>query len=248
MTTSNTPKDHRHGAALGFAAVTILLVTACALLWLTSHFLGRGEIQTASGTNTPDVTIIIDAGHGGMDGGTQSRDGLLEKDINLAVANKLYTLCRLAGIDCRLTRCDDNMLVSDDIKQKRKMHDLKNRAAIADEYASPIFVSIHMNSYPDSRYSGLQVWYSKNDERSRSFASYVQSYAAAYLDPANTRVIKPATSSIYLLDRLQVPAILIECGFLSNENESALLASDDYQTKLALVIFAALCDSISANM
>ena len=105
-----------------------------------------------------------------------------------------------------------------------------------------------MNSYPDSRYSGLQVWYSKNDERSRSFASYVQSYAAGYLDPSNTRVIKPATSSIYLLDRLQVPAILIECGFLSNENESALLASDDYQTKLALVIFAALCDSISTNM
>ena len=248
MTTSNTPKDHRHGAALGFAAVTILLVTVCALLWLTSHFLGRGESRTASGESISNVTIIIDAGHGGMDGGTQSRDGLLEKDINLAVANKLYTLCRLAGIGCRRTWCDDNVLVSDDIKQKRKMHDLKNRAAVADEYVSPVFVSIHMNSYPDSRYSGLQVWYSKNDERSRSIASYVQSYAAGYLDPANTRVIKPATSSIYLLDRLQVPAILIECGFLSNENESALLASDDYQTKLALVIFAALCESISTNM
>ena len=180
----------------------------------------------------------------------------LKEHNSLADANMLAFMVDNAKPDFR-SKLEQNLLndqyssmqeVTDDIKQKRKMHDLKNRAAIADEYVSPVFVSIHMNSYPDSRYSGLQVWYSKNDERSRSFASYVQSYAAAYLDPSNTRVIKPATSSIYLLDRLQVPAILIECGFLSNENESALLASDDYQTKLALVIFAALCDSISANM
>ena len=247
MTKSDNSRN-APAASLGFVFVTLLLVAACGLLLLITHFFDKGESRAASQDSISGVTIIIDAGHGGMDGGTQSRDGILEKDINLAVANKLYTLCRLAGIDCRMTRSDDNMLVSDDIKQKRKMHDLKNRAAIVNEYENPVFVSIHMNSYPDSRYSGLQVWYSKNDERSRSLASYVQSYAAGYLDPANTRVIKPATSSIYLLDRLQVPAILIECGFLSNESESALLASDDYQTKLAIVIFAALCDSIAVNM
>ena len=228
--------------------MTLLLIMSCLIILFITRLFDHETTMAAISDNTPKVTIIIDAGHGGMDGGTQSRDGILEKDINLAVANKLYELCRLAGIDCRMTRTDDNMLVSDDIKQKRKMHDLKNRAAITSEYENPIFVSIHMNSYPDSRYSGLQVWYSKNDERSRSFASYVQSYAAGYLDPANTRVIKPATSAIYLLDRLTVPAILIECGFLSNPDESARLATDDYQTKLALVIFTALCDSIAANM
>ena len=119
------------------------------------------------------------------------------------------------------------------------MHDLKNRVALTESIESPIFISIHMNNFPDKRYSGLQVWYSKNDERSSSLAAMVQTYAKTFLDPSNERETKRAGSAIYVLDRLKVPAVLVECGFMSNPDECRRLASEEYQTELAMVIFAA---------
>ena len=240
-------------AALGFTAIVLALCVLCAgAVLLGDYLLGEGMLDAGSAPEERRVLIVIDPGHGGMDGGAVGTNGALEKDINLSVAKKLYELCRIAGIDCRMTRESDCMLVDDSIKTRRKMHDLKNRVAFAEAAGSDwdvtLFVSLHMNNFSQSRYSGLQVWYSKNDERSKSLAAYLQTYARTYLDSANEREIKAAGSSIYVLDRIKLPAVLIECGFLSNPEECERLCNDKYQKSLASVIFAGLVGYIGGGM
>ena len=115
---------------------------------------------------------------------------------------------------------------------------MKNRVKITKEYSSPVYVGIHMNSFSSSKYSGLQVYYSKNNETSKAFADTVQKNTAAYLQGSNQRRTKEADSSIYILSNLDCPAVLIECGFLSNAEELTLLKSSIYRQKLSTVIFA----------
>ncbi len=235
-------------AAAIFILVAVLLCGACALTFALMRFMS-GDSAVAS---TPTMAhaelpvIVIDAGHGGMDSGAVGVDGRLEKQINLSVANKLAQLCRLSGLEYVLTRVDDRMLVEDSITSHRKMHDLKNRLNITEEISAAgrevIFVSIHMNNFPSPKYSGLQVWYSKNTPESAELAAFIQGYARTWLDAANTRQTKAATSAIYLLDRAKVPSVLVECGFLSNPDECARLGTDAYQTDVAVTVFAAICE------
>ncbi len=235
-------------AGISFTAAVILLCAVCALTWGIGRFAARGSVVSVSheqNTVISTPTVVIDAGHGGMDGGASGADGTVEKEINLAVAKRLELLLNLSGIECVMTREEDRMLVGDDIKEHRKMHDLKNRLAVAEEISenggNSVLVSIHMNNFSSSKYYGLQVWYSGNNPDSSQLASYVQSYAATFLDTSNKREIKRATSSIYILDRATVPAVLVECGFLSNSEECAKLKSESYQTELAVTMFSALC-------
>lgn len=242
-------KKQTFGAVAGFLAAAIALGALCVGEALLARFMTRGTLATVASEQSCEkqsFCIVIDAGHGGIDSGAVSASGILEKDINLAVAQKLEALCSAAGIDCVMTRREDRLVVDDSVKERRKMHDLKNRIAIAKEQKSPLFVSIHMNNFPEKRYSGLQVWYSKNDERSRSLAACVQTFARTFLDPSNSRETKRAGSSIFVLDRLDVPAILVECGFLSNPDECNKLATDEYQTELALVIFSGILEFLAA--
>lgn len=247
----NSPDGHsiRRAVLAGiiFTAAVVLMCAACAITYAIARFTsGDASAVNAVSERVALPMIVIDAGHGGIDGGAVGADGSLEKEINLAVAKKLASLCNLSGIDCVLTRNDDRMLVDDSVTSRRKMHDLKNRLAVVDGLCESgrdvIFVSIHMNNFPSPKYSGLQVWYSKNNSLSSELAAYVQSYARTWLDTSNTRQTKAATSAIYLLDRATVPAILVECGFLSNPDECARLGSDEYRTKLAVTIYAAVCD------
>ena len=240
-------KKHTVSAVAGFLAAAIALCALCAGEVLLARFMRREPLPaSASETEVESrFCVVIDAGHGGIDSGAVSASGVLEKDINLAVAKKLEALCDAAGIDCVMTRSEDRLVVDDSVRERRKMHDLKNRIAIAKSEESPIFVSIHMNNFPEKRYSGLQVWYSKNDERSRSLAALIQTYARTFLDPSNSREIKRAGSSIFVLDRLDVPAVLVECGFLSNPDECERLSSDSYQTELALVIFSGILEFLA---
>ncbi len=229
-------------SAAGFMAVMCVIFAAMlGEVLLAAAF--RGEARVVSAVSEPrSCTVVIDAGHGGIDGGAVGSDGTLEKALNLAVAQRLAELCRLAGIDCVMTREDDRLVVDDSVTERRKMHDLKNRASLAEAQSNPIFVSIHMNNFPEPRYSGLQVWYSKHHELSKTLAATLQGSARTFLDASNSREIKAATSAIYLLDRLECPAILVECGFLSNPEECALLAAEEYQTRLAVVIFASIVE------
>ena len=125
------------------------------------------------------------------------------------------------------------------------MQDLLGRLEISERNPGIPFVSIHMNRFGNEKYSGLQVYYSRANEASRDIAESIQNKTADFLRSENKRKIKPADSSIYVLDNLELPAVLVECGFLSNRAEATLLGTAAYQDKLACVIYAAVCDAIS---
>jgi len=187
-------------------------------------------------------TVILDAGHGGEDGGAVSADGVFEKDLNLQVTLLVRDLLLANGVSVILTRDRDVLLYdpSGDYLGHKKEQDLATRLRIAEQVENGIFVSIHMNAFPQTQYHGLQVWYSPNDSHSQLLAQTVQTTVQAHLQPQNARRIKAASDSIFLLHNLRSPAILIECGFLSNPSEAALLASPSYQQQLALLIFLSI--------
>ena len=243
-----TGKAVEHGGtAVCLAVILLFSASAPALAWfLQKVFIPSDNTDTSvtsavSSLPAPLPQFIIDPGHGGEDGGCVGTDGTTEKDINLAVSLSIADILRLFGCDVMLTRTDDVMLYdrTSDYHGQKKVQDLAARLNCARQNPNAFFVSIHMNSYPSPKECGLQVWYSKNDPRSEGLAAAVQSAAREYLMPQNTRKIKPAGSGIYLLDRAVTPAVLIECGFLSNPEECARLCIGEYQKKLALTIAAA---------
>ena len=194
--------------------------------------------QTAAGEVLP--RIVIDPGHGGEDGGAVAPDGTAEKDINLSVAKSTCAMLTALGCDCVMTREDDVMLSGDGAGSK-KLRDLQNRVAFTDG-GGCVFVSIHQNKFPQNSCAGTQVYYSKNDARSEKLASVIRNNTQKYLQKNNTRQIKRAGSEIYVLDRCTVPAVLVECGFLSNPAELELLKTEEYQKKLGCVIALSVAD------
>ena len=188
--------------------------------------------------------IVLDAGHGGEDGGAVGHGGVLEKDINLKVAKIIYELLKLNDTNVIMTRTEDKMLYDryQNYEGRKKMYDLRARVEMANEIEDSVLISIHMNSYPSPSCRGAQVYYSKNHSESYNIAGKVQTYLSSYVQKDNTRKIKAAGSNIYLLDKASSPAVLIECGFLSNPDDTKMLSDAEYRKKLACSIFAALCD------
>lgn len=196
----------------------------------------------ASTSSLKYTTVVIDAGHGGEDGGASSAAGLVEKNVNLEISKILGDMLRSNGVNVVLTRDDDRLLYDRniDFKGRKKVLDLAARLNIAETTPNSIFISIHMNAFSDPKYSGLQVWYSPNNEQSYDLAKLIQDNNCSLLQPNNTRKVKCATSSIFLLDRAQSPAVLVECGFLSNVDEAQKFESYDYQKKVAFTVFASV--------
>lgn len=193
-------------------------------------------------------TIVVDAGHGGEDGGATGFSARPEKDINLAVAKDLQQLLAASGYHVVMTRTADVSL-SDPLKtiRERKVSDIHNRMKLIEAQGSCIFVSIHQNFFEQSQYHGTQVFYSRNDAGSKDLAEAIRSRVVGLLQKDNSRAVKPATSSIYLLWNAKIPAVLVECGFLSNGQESEQLNQDDYQHKMAFSIYCGLLDYCNAN-
>ncbi|ULO08126.1 N-acetylmuramoyl-L-alanine amidase CwlD [Paenibacillus sp. 19GGS1-52] len=181
--------------------------------------------------------IAIDAGHGGPDGGAVSREGLIEKDINLAVSLYLRDYLQQAGAIVVMTREADNDLAQADTKgySKRKTEDLKQRVRSIEEKGAELFVSIHMNSVPSNRWSGAQTFYYPNNEHNKTLAGYVQGELRSTLE--NTDRVAKTVNTVYLLKALKMPAVLVEVGFLSHPQESLLLGDDVYQRKVATSIY-----------
>ena len=227
------------------------IVFAMLLIGISSAFsslFNQNDMRThivSSGSALPSV--IIDAGHGGEDGGAVGINGILEKDINLSIANILRDMLASRGINVIMTRTEDILLYDRnvDYKGRKKILDLSARLKIANENENCVFVSIHMNSFPEAKYSGLQVYYSKNSELSKALADSIQNTVKTHLQPDNSRLTKKADSSIFLLDRCDNPSVLVECGFLSNPNECAKLCSEDYRKKLSLAIIDGICSYIT---
>ena len=186
--------------------------------------------------------IIIDAGHGGFDGGAVADDGTLEKNINLVIASNLKQLCKLGGFEIIMTRDSDTGTEVDesDSISNRKKSDMKRRLAVIEENPDAIFVSIHLNKFTTSTASGAQVFYSKNNSNSETLAENIQKTMVDLIQKENTRTIKQADNSIFVLKKSSIPSIIIECGFLSNYEELKLLENYEYQRKIAFAIYCGI--------
>ncbi len=230
-----------------FAFITCIFTVLTVLIgYGHGRTLGEKDTDTSVEVEPTSTVIVIDPGHGGEDGGAVAADGTVEKELNLEFSKALHSMCGLIGIDSVLTRDTDTLLYDKygdltDYKGKKKVYDLKNRLRFTEELGDKvIFVGIHMNKFSDSKYSGTQVYYSPNNADSMRLAGTVQTKIKSSLQPENGRQIKKAGSSIFLLKRLNVPAILAECGFLSNEAETARLNSSEYKKEFSLTTAVAL--------
>ncbi len=219
---------------------SIAIVNLCILgILITTAALGSRAV-TAFVENKPlAVTkcVIIDAGHGGVDGGATSCTGILESNINLEIALRLHDLMCLLGIHTKMIRTTDvSVYTKGESIAAKKVSDLKRRVEIVNDTANALLISIHQNHYSDSKYSGAQVFFAPSD-RSKSFAVTMQQAMVTALNPGSRRKSKKA-DGVYLLQNIDCPGILIECGFLSNPQEEAKLRSEEYQKKLCAVIAA----------
>lgn len=186
--------------------------------------------------------IIIDAGHGGEDGGAIGADGTNEKDINLEISLKLNDILTVMGYKTRMVRTTDISIHNENsiTLREKKVSDIRNRAAIMEEYENCFYVSIHQNKYEDSRIWGAQTFYSPNDEASKTLAQFIQTSIATELQPDNKRLIKESGTSIYVLYNATKPAVMVECGFISNPNELSQLKTEEYQSKMAFSIMSGI--------
>ena len=236
--------NSRSHNALGFLLISGLFTLLLLLICLLGNHLPLEKTKSASGNRA--YTVVLDAGHGGEDGGASSADGILEKDLNLSLVKTIGSYLEQHGVSVVYTRTEDVLLYDRnvDFKGRKKILDLAARLKIARENENAVFVSIHMNAFPQKQYHGLQVYYSAHHPLSQTLALSVQNKVRETLDPENTRKIKKADSSIYLLDRNEKPAILIECGFLSNDAEAKRLADESYQKQLSLVIALSILNTM----
>lgn len=182
-------------------------------------------------------TVIIDAGHGGVDGGATSCSGKLEKEYNLEIAMRLNDLMHLMGLHATMIRTTDiSVYTEGETIAAKKVSDLKKRVNLVNETENGLLVSIHQNTFSDGKYSGAQVFYGPEGE-SQSLAEQLQNTFCQTLNPGSNRRCKPA-DGVYLMERIEKTGILVECGFLSNAEEEAKLRSETYQKQLCCVIAA----------
>ena len=181
--------------------------------------------------------VIIDAGHGGEDGGAVANDGTVEKYLNLEIALKLNDIMSIIGYKTHLIRTTDTAIhTSGDTIRQRKISDIKNRFAIMNQYDNCLYISIHQNKFSDTSVHGAQTFYSPNNNESKVLASFVQNSISSQLQKENNRVIKKSGTDIYLLYNATKPTIMVECGFISNNNDLKNLKNKEYQIKMAISI------------
>lgn len=240
-------KTRKDGSWQGIG--TFVLAATLLLTALTVR-LGRGGGEAVTALAGPPrlrgTTVVIDAGHGGEDGGAVSSAGTVESGLNLAIALRLDAVLALYGVDTVLLRTEDVSLHDPDAQtlREKKASDLRNRAEMVEAIPNALLVSIHQNTYAgSSRYHGAQVFYA-DAESSGALAQHAQTVLRQALDPDNTRQAAKLPGAVYLMDHITCPAILVECGFLSNPEEDALLRTAGYQTKLAAALASALLTPI----
>ena len=212
------------------AAVIFLLA---ATLFLTRAALMHDAVETAAVGK--GRCLVIDPGHGGIDGGAIGANGVKESDVNLSIALKLQHLADLAGVPTVMTRSDDSSRT--DILSYSEHEDLVHRTSIINAIPNAVLISIHQNFYPTSEPYGAQVLYAAGED-SRRLGQLTHDNIVRLLQPQNRRLAEQASKNLYITANASCPAILVECGFLSNYNEMEKLCSDSYQTSLAAVLLA----------
>lgn len=225
-------------------ALLIVICIIAAFGYVKTEFIGANTL--------PDTmpTVIIDAGHGGFDGGATASDGTVEKDINLQIALKTARLLRLNGFDVIMTRSEDTGTEDDESEAiaMRKKSDLTNRLQIMKDNPDAVFVSIHLNKFTTSAANGAQVFYTKNRKEALCLAQSLQKSIKTLLQPQNDRVVKQGTNSTFLLKNAVVPTVIVECGFLSNKAELEKLKSEDYQSQMAFAVVCGITDYFKQDL
>lgn len=216
-----------------------VFIYSCFLLFLIAVFPFCHKLsKQVVALHRNKTTIVIDVGHGGSDPGKVGIQGIKEKDVNLAIARYLKDYLIAEDYTVYMTRETDQGLYDESVSNKKKS-DLSNRIQFLQQKNASCMISIHQNSYPDTIQHGAQTFYYEGREEDKNFAQYVQDSLLAF-DPSNTRQIKSNTS-YYILKNAQVPSILIECGFLSNPEETANLTDPNYQKQIAYAIAIGTC-------
>ena len=211
--------------------VLIVALLAAAAVFV-KIFVLNGGLKPVISQNSRS-TLVLDAGHGGIDGGAISDSGLKESDINLQIALKTEALVRFLGIDTVMTRETDTD--NSDNKAYSEHDNLVQRVKLANSTENAVLISIHQNKFPSTVVSGAEVMYSDNDD-SKALGLITQDNLVALLDSSNRRVARPAPKELLLTSSVECPTILVECGFMSNPQEVQKLASNDYQLKLAAIL------------
>lgn len=200
-------------------------------------------IMTDANANNKKI-IVLDAGHGGLDGGCSTADGKTEKVINLNVVLTTKDMLNFFGYEVETTRDKDTSIHDKDVKgiRNQKISDMDNRLEIFNMYPNSVCVSIHQNTYSDPRYSGAQMFYSDSNENNQRFASIMQNKFVEMIQPENKRETKLCGSELFLCYYCSNPTVMIECGFLSNPDEAAKLTSEEYQRKVAFTVFSGISE------
>lgn len=229
-------KERKWIAAYG----TILLMTLLVARWgsrAVTAFVETAQIER-------EITIVIDPGHGGVDGGATSCTGVPESQFNLQISLALNDLFHFLGYETRMIRTEDISVYREgETIAKKKISDLKERVRMVEETKNALLLSIHQNNFSDGRYSGGQVFYAST-EGSQALAAAMQRNLVMHLNHGSRRKEKKV-SGVYLMEHVSCPALLIECGFLSNPEEEAKLRSKAYQQKLCCVIATTVAENLS---
>jgi len=222
-----------------FPGLLVLLLLLICLID-SGNPLEKEKEQVFSPVRYCDTKLIIDAGHGGEDGGAVSLSGMKESVVNLAIARRMDQIMGLYGVPTVMLRMQDISLHNEDARtiREKKVSDLHNRAGIINGFEDAVLISVHQNSFQDPRYSGAHVFYAPT-EGSQPLAEYTQEILRSNLDPQNDRTAARIPDSVYLMNHIQCPAILVECGFLSNRTEDQLLQTPEYQLMVAMAMSGA---------
>ena len=212
-------------------------LAAAAVLCAILICITAGISRAGSFFDDRSLRVIVDAGHGLPDGGAIGSLGTIEQEINIAIAKKLEEVLTAKGIDVVMTRSGEDGIWSSKSTtiREKKLEDMHNRLKIMKKSNADLFITIHMNSFKNSSASGLRIFYSHNFPEIKPLAESIQTRMSD-VTGAEMNVVKTADSKLFLLKQPPLPAILVECGFLSNPKEEKKLADEDYQARLAWAI------------
>lgn len=222
----------------GLIKLSAMAVLALLMTYMFTYELPATKTWTYWTMPLSGKVIALDPGHGGPDGGASSKEGLIEKDINLSIALHLRDFLQQAGAVVIMTRELDQDLASPGTKgySKRKTEDLLQRADLIRKRKADMVLTIHLNSIPSPRWRGAQTFYNPGTPGSDVLAAHIQSELRRNLENTD-REAKPDDRNLYLLKALNLPGVLVEVGFLSNPQEAELMASEQYQKKIAASIY-----------
>ena len=225
------------------AAIVVMGIIGAGMLAGNSHTYINEAHPVAAELNK--LTVIIDAGHGDPDGGAVAGDGTEEAELNLAVAKKLEIILQNAGCKVIMTRSDSMGIHNQDGKtsiSQKKNEDMRKRRSIQANSGGDMFISVHMNKFEQTDCYGAQVVFQASDAPSEQLAMCIQSALKTGIDNGNKREAMANKSGIYLLKNVPIPSVIVECGFISNRDELALLKTEEYQSKIAWAIYMGIVE------